>query len=141
MVRDGEEGEPGMAGGDADSREASESVSHFEVVVSGDGSADIDGERVWVAEGETVDNAILGLLAAYAGGRGAPVTATVSDPAAGYVAVVEVSPDGSSKLLEQHEQEDTRQEPRSDGAAPPSPPAVVEGDGGSRPVRRAPGPP
>ncbi|MFC8565907.1 hypothetical protein ACFUIW_09090 [Streptomyces sp. NPDC057245] len=133
MVRDGEEGEPGTAGGDAESREASEPVSHFEVVVSGDGSADIDGERVRVAEGETVDTAILGLLAAYADGRGAPVTATVSDPSAGYVAVVEVSPDGSSRLLEQYESKDPPQKPRSGGTAPPpSPTAAVtaDGDGG-----------
>ena len=143
MVRDGEEGEPGTAGGDTESREASEPVSHFEVVVSGDGSADIDGERVWVAEGETVDTAILGLLAAYADGRGAPVTATVSDPSAGYVAVVEVSPDGSSRLLEQHESKDPPQKPRSGGTAlPPSPTSAVtaDGDGGGDSVGDESGP-
>ncbi|CAL9614416.1 hypothetical protein SUDANB108_05726 [Streptomyces sp. enrichment culture] len=71
------------------------------VVISGDGSAAVDGEPVPVAEGTTVDAAILDLLHTRASDRGSAVTAAISDPAAGYVAYVEVLPDGSSTLREQ----------------------------------------
>ncbi|MFF7285443.1 hypothetical protein [Streptomyces griseorubiginosus] len=73
------------------------------VVISGDGSATIDGEPVEVADGESVDAAILDRLQGYARDLDAGVTATISDPSAGYVAFVEVAPDGSSSLLEQRE--------------------------------------
>ncbi|MFJ5261815.1 hypothetical protein ACIQAC_15280 [Streptomyces sp. NPDC088387] len=76
---------------------------HFAVVVSGDGTAAIDGVPVRVPEGETGDAAILDALQARARALDTPVTATVSDPAAGYVAHVEVAPDGSSRLLEQRD--------------------------------------
>ena len=71
------------------------------VVISGDGSAAIDGEPVRPAEGESVDAAILDRLHAYARDRNTTVTATISDPAARYMAFVEVAADGSSSLLEQ----------------------------------------
>jgi hypothetical protein len=78
------------------------------VIISGDGSAAIDGVPVPVVAGESVDVAVLDTLHGYARSRDAPVTAAISDPAAGYVAIVEVAPDGSSRLLEQHhEQEPT----------------------------------
>ncbi|MFF4354364.1 hypothetical protein [Streptomyces sp. NPDC001530] len=72
------------------------------VVISGDGSAAIDGVPVPTAEGEAVDAAVLDTLHGYARDRNATVTAAISDPASGYVAFVEVAPDGSSTLLEQH---------------------------------------
>jgi hypothetical protein len=78
------------------------------VIISGDGSAEIDGVPVPVVPGESVDVAVLDTLHGYARSRDAPVTAAISDPSAGYVAIVEVAPDGSSRLLEQHhEQEPT----------------------------------
>ncbi|GAB2785733.1 RICIN domain-containing protein [Streptomyces daliensis] len=73
----------------------------FSVVISGDGSAVIDGDPVPVVPGEELDVAILDTLHGYARSRNAPVTAAISDPAAEYVAVVEVQPDGASKLLDQ----------------------------------------
>ncbi|MFJ9372383.1 hypothetical protein [Streptomyces sp. NPDC101455] len=89
----------------------------YAVVISGDGSAAIDGEPVPLAEGETVDAAILDRLHGYARDRNTTVTAAISDPAAGYVAFVEVAPDGSSSLLEQEGQP---QEPaRELGPVPP----------------------
>ncbi|MFC8429640.1 hypothetical protein [Streptomyces sp. NPDC057253] len=84
------------------------------VVISGDGSATIDGEPVEVADGESVDAAILDRLQGHARDLNAGVTATISDPSAGYVAFVEVAPDGSSSLLEQQD-------------APPEPTAVPVG--------------
>ncbi|MEU3172176.1 hypothetical protein [Streptomyces sp. NPDC007000] len=120
MIRgEGEEADEPVAGGEhAVSGGTSEPSPHFTVVISGDGSAVINGEPV--AEGETVDAAILDTLHGHARDRDVTVTAAISDPAAGYVAFVEVSPDGSSSLLEQ------QQEPE---AAPPTPaPSLVKGD-------------
>lgn len=77
----------------------------YAVIISGDGSAAIDGEPVPVAEGTAVDAAILDTLQRYARDRNATVTATISDPSAGYVAFVEVAPDGSSSLLEQQQEQ------------------------------------
>ncbi|WP_367318298.1 RICIN domain-containing protein [Streptomyces sp. HUAS ZL42] len=82
--------------------------SPLPVIISGDGSAEIDGVPVPVVPGESVDVAVLDTLHGYARSRDAPVTAAISDPSAGYVAIVEVAPDGSSRLLGQHhEQEPT----------------------------------
>ncbi|WP_345617756.1 RICIN domain-containing protein [Streptomyces ziwulingensis] len=75
------------------------------MVIFGDGSAAIDGESVPVVPGEPLDVAILDMLHGYARSRNAPVTGAISDPAAGYVAVVEVAPDGSSRLLDQVEEQ------------------------------------
>ncbi|WP_328554795.1 hypothetical protein [Streptomyces sp. NBC_00358] len=107
----GEAAEPGALG------EAAEPVPGFAVVISGDGSAVIDGEPVPSPDGLTVDAAILDVLHGYARDRGATVTATVSDPSAGYVAFVEVAPDGSSTLVDQREQP----QPSRTAEAPPAP--------------------
>ncbi|WP_369186679.1 hypothetical protein [Streptomyces sp. R08] len=84
--------------------ETSGQAPRFAVVISGDGSAAIDGEPVPVGEGTPVDAAILDALHGHARDRNTTVTAVISDPAAGYVAFVEVAPDGSSSLVEQQEQ-------------------------------------
>ncbi|CCK25632.1 hypothetical protein BN159_1253 [Streptomyces davaonensis JCM 4913] len=78
-----------------------ETGAHFEVVISGDGAAVIDGEPVPVAEGTTLDAAILDTLHGHARDRSAAVTADIADPSVDYVAYVEVAPDGSSRLLEE----------------------------------------
>ncbi|MFG2514724.1 hypothetical protein [Streptomyces sp. NPDC048584] len=88
---------------------------HFTVVISGDGSAAVDGEPVPVADGTAVDAAVLDLLHGHARDLDTTVTAAISDPAAGYVAFVEVSPDGSSSLLEQ---EPETAQSRAPGDAP-----------------------
>ncbi|MFJ4534663.1 hypothetical protein ACIP39_01585 [Streptomyces tibetensis] len=82
----------------------SEPSPHFTVVIAGDGSAAVDGEPVPVTEGTTVDAAILDLLHGHARDRDTAVTAAISDPGAGYVAHVEVFPDGSSALRQQEEE-------------------------------------
>ncbi|MEW2163396.1 hypothetical protein AB0912_10405 [Streptomyces sp. NPDC007084] len=86
--------------------QAPEPGPRFAVVISGDGSAAIDGEPVPAREGTTVDAAILDVLHGYARDLATTVTATISDPSAGYVAYVEVAPDGSSTLLDQREQQE-----------------------------------
>lgn len=94
-----------MNRGDEAAGPGPEPPAHFSVVIFGDGSAAIDGEPVAVVPGEPLDVAILDMLHGYARGRNAPVTGAISDPSAGYVAIVEVGPDGSSKLLEQREKD------------------------------------
>ncbi|MEV4049289.1 RICIN domain-containing protein [Streptomyces sp. NPDC049744] len=86
--------------------EGVEPTTFFGVVISSDGSAVIDGEPVPVMPGESLDVAILDTLHGYARTRDAPVQAAISDPKDGYVAIVEVAPDGSSRLVEQHQQEE-----------------------------------
>jgi hypothetical protein len=104
--------------------EKSEPGPRFAVVISGNGSALIDGEPVPAMEGVSVDAAILDALHGYARDRNTTVTATISDPSAGYVALVEVAPDGSSSLLEQQEQPPEQDE----HAIPPIPPEPSEAD-------------
>ncbi|MEV0778354.1 RICIN domain-containing protein [Streptomyces sp. NPDC050428] len=94
-----------MNRGDEAAGPGPEPPAHFSVVIFGDGSAAIDGDPVAVMPGEPLDVAILDMLHGYARGLNAPVTGAISDPSAGYVAIVEVAPDGSSKLLEQREKD------------------------------------
>ncbi|MEV8602749.1 RICIN domain-containing protein [Streptomyces griseoviridis] len=97
------------------------------VVIGSDGTAVVDGEPVPVMGGESVDVAILDTLHGYARNRNTPVTASISDPVSGSVAIVEVSPDGSSRLVEQREEPATeREEPATAvlpavEATPPTP--------------------
>ncbi|MET9553753.1 RICIN domain-containing protein [Streptomyces sp. NPDC006645] len=105
--------EPGAAG------PGPEPPSHFAVVIFGDGSASIDGEPVAVVPGEPLDVAILDMLHGYARARNAPVTGAITDPSADYVAIVEVAPDGSSKLLEQVGDGKDGEQAGAAGATPP----------------------
>ncbi|MFF4537705.1 hypothetical protein [Streptomyces aureus] len=119
----GAEQTPGPAGED-DPGAPAEPALRFAVVISGDGSAAIDGEPVPSADGVTVDAAILDVLQGHARDHGTAVTATISDPAAGYVARIEVSPDGSSTLVDQSEHPPTEPVPSTppeatDTADPP----------------------
>ncbi|MCX5284105.1 hypothetical protein [Streptomyces sp. NBC_00198] len=109
--------------------EASEPAPRFAVVISGDGSAAIDGEPVPASAGTTVDAAILDVLHGYARDLNTTVTATISDPSAGYVAFVEVAPDGSSSLLDQQEQQEPQQEPTPPPAPVPLPVPAPEHTG------------
>jgi hypothetical protein len=102
---EGEEADEPVTGGERVVRGGPSGPSpNFTVVISGDGSAAVDGAPVPVTEGKAVDAAILDLLHEHARDRDTTVTASISDPAAGYVAFVEVSPDGSSSLLEQRQE-------------------------------------
>ncbi len=106
---------PGSPDGTETAPDGPGPAPRFAVVISADGSASIDGRPVPVAEGEALDAAILDALHAHADRHNATVTASISDPSADYVALVEVAPDGSSRLVEQ---------PAEDApASPPPPPA------------------
>ena len=109
--------------------EPAETSSPLAVIISGDGSATIDGVPVPVVGEEPVDTAILDTLHGYARSRNAPVAATISDPGEGYVVIVEVAPDGSSRLLEQHEEEPDADETREFAVSGPYPgPSGLETD-------------
>ncbi|MGW4733837.1 hypothetical protein ACWEQC_32515 [Streptomyces shenzhenensis] len=107
MSRNEETGSP-ITEGDGYGTTAPGKVSklthRFTVVISGDGSATIDGRPVPAEEGAEADAAVLDALHQHARERDTAVTASISDPAAGYVAYVEVAPDGSSRLLEHTEE-------------------------------------
>ncbi|MFD4524124.1 RICIN domain-containing protein [Streptomyces sp. NPDC058470] len=115
--------------------------STIPVVVSGDGSASIDGIPVPVMGGESVDVAILDTLHGYARNRNASVRAAISDPSAGYVAIVEVAPDGSSKLIEQRQEESTEDAGPAGpaGLTGPVPPTGFPGNAGPPRAERPPG--
>ncbi|MFJ5301715.1 hypothetical protein [Streptomyces sp. NPDC088350] len=96
-----------MTSGGADGSSAEEvpaSASPIPVVISADGSAVINGVPV-TGEAE-VNDAILDSLHELARSRNASVTAAISDPSAELVVLVEVEPDGASRLLEQRQYED-----------------------------------
>ncbi|MER6672741.1 hypothetical protein [Streptomyces sp. NPDC000983] len=115
-----------------------EPTAHFEVVISGENSATIDGEPVSPAEGATLDSVILDTLHRHAQERNSAVTADISDPSVGYVAYVEVTVDGSSRLLEERGAESVGRDAEVDSAvpAPPEPTA-----GPPRPPLPIPAPP
>ncbi|MFF2212977.1 hypothetical protein [Streptomyces antibioticus] len=121
--------DPGAAGpaGDLPGRPAPD----FTVVISGDGSAAVDGEPVRTETGESVDAAVLDRLHRHAVDRDSTVTAAVTDPSAGHVTYVEVAPDGSSRLLDQPDQPERQPEP-APAAVAPGPTAVRSTRTGTR---------
>ncbi|GAA2606578.1 hypothetical protein [Streptomyces lienomycini] len=106
-IRDGHHAEPAEEPAYLSEPEPSGEVldqsGHFSVVVSDDGSATLNGQPVPVADGEPAHAAILDILHNIAIDLGGNVTAAISDPGAEYTALVEISPDGSSRLLDQEE--------------------------------------
>ncbi|MFD7502297.1 hypothetical protein [Streptomyces sp. NPDC059850] len=124
MSRGEEEDEPIAGGGYEMSKETIESPPpDFTVTISSDGSAAIDGEPVLAGEGEAVDSAIIDILQGYAQARDASVTAAISDTGMGYRTLVEVAPDGSSRLVEEPREAST-----GPAEAPPVPPPSAGDD-------------
>ncbi|MFD0315648.1 hypothetical protein [Streptomyces flavalbus] len=78
----------------------------FDVLIRGDGTATVDGQPLAVPEGEPVHVAVLDLMHRHAQARGGPVEAAIMDRQQGEVTVVEVAPDGSSRVVlhERHEE-------------------------------------
>ncbi|MEV5646081.1 hypothetical protein AB0L67_39230 [Streptomyces flaveolus] len=74
-------------------------MARFEVYISDEGLAEIDGEPLAPAPGQSVHEAVLDQLHRYARERGEAVEATVTErPDTGHF-VLEVAGDGSSRLL------------------------------------------
>lgn len=84
--------------------------SLFDVYVSDESSAVLNGERVTAAVGQSIHEAILDLLQRHARARQEPVQATVFDRPDARTFRIEVAPDGSSRIPE----------PYGDDAAPTS---------------------
>ncbi|MEU2747048.1 hypothetical protein ABZ613_12275 [Streptomyces collinus] len=82
-------------------------MTHFAVRIPGEGLAEINGELLVVAKGGSVHEAVLDRLQRHAQERGAAVEATVNDGPAGAHFVLQVAPDGSSRLLDPAERTDT----------------------------------
>ncbi|MFI6662828.1 RICIN domain-containing protein [Streptomyces sp. NPDC050523] len=111
-------GEPEDPGPAQPSGAAQEPPDQFDVRISDDGSATIDGTPVPRMGEEPVDGAILDTLHGYARHRERTVTAVITDSSAGYAVHVEVAPDGSSTLLERHALPDGGEDTEPPAAAP-----------------------
>ncbi|MCF3960258.1 RICIN domain-containing protein [Streptomyces fuscigenes] len=90
--------------GKAEASAATGGPALIAVLIGEDGDAVVDGVRVPRIGGEEADVAVLDTLHGYARSRNAAVTAAITDPAADYVAIVEVAPDGSSRLVGQRQE-------------------------------------
>lgn len=105
-------------------------MAHFEVRITDDKRAEIDGQPLAPEPGQSVHDAVLDRLQRYAQERAAAVQATVNDGSAPAHFVLEVSPDGSSRLLDPGE--------LPAGRAPESPePSPAEPTAGPEPGRAA----
>ncbi|MFF3451067.1 hypothetical protein ACFYXJ_28440 [Streptomyces sp. NPDC002667] len=106
-------------------------MARFDVYISGDGLAEIDGTTLVPEPGESVHEAVLDRLEGHARERGGAVVATVYDSPGAARFLLEVLPDGSSRVLDPDEEpqpESTTVEPESTTAGPesaPPAPAVV----------------
>ena len=87
-------------------------MDQFKVRISDDGLAEIDGHPLVPVPGQSVHEAVLDQLQRYAQERAAAVEATVNDGPGAAHFVLQVSPDGSSRVLDMEE------------AAPPEPEAT-----------------
>lgn len=96
-------------------------MARFEVYVSDEGLAEIDEEFLVPVPGQSVDEAVLDQLHRYAVERGEAVEATVTErPDKGHF-VLEVSPDGSSRLLVPPEEPPLDAEPEPEPLSEPDP--------------------
>ena len=73
--------------------------SPFDVLIRHDGGAVVDGQPLPVPEGESVHGAVLDLMHRHAQARGGPVEAVILDRQRDDVTVVEIAPDGSSRIV------------------------------------------
>ncbi|MBY8345515.1 MULTISPECIES: hypothetical protein [Streptomyces] len=113
-------------------------MARFEVYISDEGFAEIEGEPLVPAPGQSVHEVVLDQLQRYAVENGGAVEATVTErPDTGHF-VLEVAPDGSSRLLapkdaSPHDQED---EPAPESTAlEPGPEPALEPEPGPGPGR------
>ncbi|MEV7659199.1 hypothetical protein AB0O39_34170 [Streptomyces anulatus] len=104
---------------------------HFDVFVFGEHEAHVDGERVGVADGQSVHEAILDLLQQHARDCRGPVRATVFDRPDARTVCIEVAPDGSSRIPGPDEEGSWSAAPPAEGKShgiqrDPAPAAVAE---------------
>ncbi|MFE2531721.1 hypothetical protein [Streptomyces sp. NPDC059371] len=97
-------------------------MTRFDVYISGDGLAEIDGHTLVPEPGQSVHEAVLDRLQGYAEERDGAVVATVYDGPGAARFLLEVLPDGSSGVLEP--EEETPDEP-AEAEAPPAPASAL----------------
>ncbi|MEV6016395.1 MULTISPECIES: hypothetical protein [unclassified Streptomyces] len=121
-------------------------MTRFDVYISGDGLAEIDGNTLVPEPGESVHEAVLDRLEGHARERGAAVVATVYDSPGAARFLLEVLPDGSSRVLDPDDEPQPEPEPTTapGSATPetgvgtatgpdPTPPATTAGPGSATP--------
>ncbi|MGW0968343.1 hypothetical protein [Streptomyces sp. NPDC002516] len=91
-------------------------MARFDVYISGDGLAEIDGNTLVPEPGESVHEAVLDRLEGHARERGAAVVATVYDSPGAARFLLEVLPDGSSRVLDPDDE--PQPEPTTAGPEP-----------------------
>ncbi|MFD5820225.1 tetratricopeptide repeat protein [Streptomyces sp. NPDC127038] len=99
-------------------------MDRFDVYISGDGLAEIDGTTLVPEPGASVHEAVLDRLEGYARERGAAVVATVYDSPGAARFLLEVLPDGSSRVLDPDDA--PRPEPAPTAAGPRSTPPQTD---------------
>ncbi|MEU3995638.1 hypothetical protein AB0E76_07420 [Streptomyces fungicidicus] len=107
-------------------------MAPFAVRISDEGLAEIDGEPLVTDPGQSVHEAVLDRLQQYAEQRGVAVEATVTDGPGAAHFVLEVSPDGSSRLLDRPSTPAPAPAP-----APPPPPAPAPASAVATAIARA----
>ncbi|MFJ6832987.1 hypothetical protein [Streptomyces sp. NPDC091209] len=100
-------------------------MAHFDVYISGEGLAEIDGHTLVPAPGQSVHEAVLDRLQGHAEERAGAVVATVYDSPGAARFVLEVLPDGSSRVLEPEEEPSHEPGPAAPAAAVPVATVVV----------------
>ncbi|MEU0430585.1 hypothetical protein ABZ153_02815 [Streptomyces sp. NPDC006290] len=93
-------------------------MAHFDVYISGEGLAEIDGHTLVPAPGQSVHEVVLDRLHGHAEERAGAVVATVYDSPGAARFVLEVLPDGSSRVLEP--EQEPSPEPEPELTAPPA---------------------
>ncbi|MFJ2264653.1 hypothetical protein ACIOKD_41440 [Streptomyces sp. NPDC087844] len=93
----------------------------FFVIVTSAGTPFLDSRRVRVPSAGTVRSAVLDALHQHAQARNGPVRGRIEDRQEGYTVLLEVAPDGSSRLVKQAEAEPGTRPPEATVPIPPAP--------------------
>ncbi|MFF7952101.1 hypothetical protein [Streptomyces griseorubiginosus] len=109
-------------------------LDHFKVYVTDEGLAEINGDPLVPAPGQSVHEAVLDALHRYAEESGAAVDATVGDGPGTAHFVLRVLPDGSSHVLASGSGEAPEPEPRSAAEPEPDPASEPSADAPASPT-------
>ncbi len=109
-------------------------LDHFKVYVTDEGLAEINGDPLVPAPGQSVHEAVLDALHRYAEESGTAVDATVGDGPGTAHFVLRVLPDGSSHVLASGSGETPEPEPRSASEPEPGPAFEPSADAASSPT-------
>ncbi|WP_159002106.1 hypothetical protein [Streptomyces sp. NRRL B-3229] len=114
-------------------RKTAMDLDHFKVYVTDEGLAEINGDPLVPAPGQSVHEAVLDALHRYAEESGAAVDATVGDGPGTAHFVLRVLPDGSSHVLASGSGEAPETEPREAAEPEPGPASEPSADAAASP--------